>query len=288
MTPGSTRELPGGTLSIGAVAELTGVSIATLRAWETRHGFPASQRDRGTHRRYSETDVAAIQRVVSARQAGYSLEAAIAEVAAAHDHRPPRSIYAAVRERWPMVTPRTISRTTMLAISRAIEDECCARAAEGTLIAAFQTPTAYAPARARWDEYARTARRAIVLAEFDRSRAPEHGPLEVAVEARAPLLREWAVVCDAPNASACLVGWEHPDARDRAGRLFEAVWTVDPAVTRAAAAAALTLAAEYAPDLDLPAGEPVLPPPGPADAAPLVALTDRIVTRLDAALGRAR
>jgi len=43
--------------NIGVVARMTGVSMATLRAWERRYQFPESSRTSGGHRLYSEKDV---------------------------------------------------------------------------------------------------------------------------------------------------------------------------------------------------------------------------------------
>lgn len=43
--------------NIGVVARMTGVSMATLRAWERRYSFPESERTSGGHRLYSERDV---------------------------------------------------------------------------------------------------------------------------------------------------------------------------------------------------------------------------------------
>ncbi len=43
--------------NIGAVSRMTGISIATLRVWEHRYGFPQSERTAGGHRLYSERDV---------------------------------------------------------------------------------------------------------------------------------------------------------------------------------------------------------------------------------------
>ncbi len=43
--------------NIGVVARMTGISMATLRAWERRYEFPESQRTAGGHRLYSERDV---------------------------------------------------------------------------------------------------------------------------------------------------------------------------------------------------------------------------------------
>lgn len=43
--------------NIGVVARMTGVSMATLRAWERRYNFPDAERTSGGHRLYSERDV---------------------------------------------------------------------------------------------------------------------------------------------------------------------------------------------------------------------------------------
>jgi DNA-binding transcriptional MerR regulator len=43
--------------NIGVVARMTGISMATLRAWERRYDFPESERTAGGHRLYSEKDI---------------------------------------------------------------------------------------------------------------------------------------------------------------------------------------------------------------------------------------
>jgi MerR family transcriptional regulator, light-induced transcriptional regulator len=43
--------------NIGVVTRMTGISMATLRAWERRYNFPESSRTAGGHRLYSERDV---------------------------------------------------------------------------------------------------------------------------------------------------------------------------------------------------------------------------------------
>lgn len=62
--------------NIGAVERMTGISAATLRAWERRYGFPDSERTEGRHRLYSDRQVAALRWVrekiaqgIQARQA---------------------------------------------------------------------------------------------------------------------------------------------------------------------------------------------------------------------------
>lgn len=43
--------------NIGVVTRMTGISKATLRAWERRYGFPDAERTLGGHRLYSERDI---------------------------------------------------------------------------------------------------------------------------------------------------------------------------------------------------------------------------------------
>lgn len=43
--------------NIGVVSRMTGISLATLRVWERRYGFPQSARTAGGHRLYSEREV---------------------------------------------------------------------------------------------------------------------------------------------------------------------------------------------------------------------------------------
>jgi DICT domain-containing protein len=87
------------------------------------------------------------------------------------------------------------------------------------------------------------------MADFPRSRARPNGPFEVAVRHDSPMLREWAIVCDAPDAAACLTGFERPSRSPGEPRRFEAVWTVDPVIVREAAHVGIELAAHYAPSV---------------------------------------
>jgi MerR family transcriptional regulator, light-induced transcriptional regulator len=72
-------------LSIGEVAELTGVSVATLRVWESRHGFPRPHRRKSGHRRYSSDVVEAVRDVVRRRERGMRLDIAILQSSGGDD-----------------------------------------------------------------------------------------------------------------------------------------------------------------------------------------------------------
>ena len=69
-------------LTITQLAGATGVSSATLRAWEERHDFPRPRRLDGGHRRYDPADVDAIRAVVAERASGATLRGAIDRVQA--------------------------------------------------------------------------------------------------------------------------------------------------------------------------------------------------------------
>lgn len=49
--------------SIGLVSRETGISIATLRKWEERYGFPKPQRTEGNSRTYSQEDIAYLREI---------------------------------------------------------------------------------------------------------------------------------------------------------------------------------------------------------------------------------
>jgi DNA-binding transcriptional MerR regulator len=265
------------------VAARTGVSVAALRAWERRFGFPRPERVPSGHRRFTAEQVEQVRQVVRDRDAGWSLEAAIERVRGGRP-RAETSIFAALRRQRPDLAVHELAPRAMLAISRAIEDECCARAERGVLLGSFERIERYRRSEPRWRELARTATVTVVFADFAKTRVRRGEPTEVALGADAPLLREWAVVCDAPDAAACLAGVERPPARrGRGRRVFEAVWSVEPAVVRDATEAGLRLAHEHAPRLGEAAS--LLPPWEPAEAAAVLrragALTSRIVAYLE-------
>ncbi len=221
--------------SIGEVVSRTGVAEGTLRMWERRHGFPNPLRLESGHRRYSDEDLEAVQRIVSERASGVTLPVAIERARTPASAAP--SIFAWVRDAHPQLETQLLPASTMLALSHAIEDECLARAERPLLFASFQRERYYRRREARWLELARTAELACVFAEFAEPCAPLVGPVEIRIAAESPLRREWAIVCDAPGYGVCLTGWEAPasDGATDEPRCFETLWSVEPEVVRGAA-----------------------------------------------------
>lgn len=276
-------------LTIGDLARRTGVAPATLRMWESRHGFPRPQRLDSGHRRYDEHDVELVRQVLRRRDAGARLEVAIAGVALAEAAAatPPGapSVFATLRRLHPHLQPQRLKKSTLLALSWAIEDECCSRAERPMIFGAFQKAPYYQAAKERWTELARVARSTMVFAELPGPPAPDGRTTLVALPEDAPMRREWAVVCDAPDYPALLAAWELPgqsSVPDRQ-RLFESIWTVEPAAVRDAARAC----AQVAQQLGHPEGAPLLyeladnPPPPPVELLQATSLLNRVVAYVD-------
>lgn len=253
--------------------------------WESRHGFPEARRLASGHRRYTEDDVDLVRQVLRRKAAGVRLEVAIAESAASAAPATP-SIFAELRRRHPTLAVHRLRKSTLIALSWAIEDECCAVADHPVLFGAFQRGRFYEASAGRWAELSRVARSAMVFAdEWDPGARADRGPVRVDLAADAPMRREWAVVCDALDSPACLSAWELPGQSgvpDRE-RVFEAVWTVDPVAVRDAARVAAGVAAGAGVAEAIPLLHDLAEPPASRITTPVAvtALFNRVVAYVD-------
>lgn len=278
-------------LSIGELSARTDVPVATLRSWEQRYGFPSAARVAGRHRRFSEGDVEDVLQVKRHRTAGLSLAAAVRRVAIDSGHG--SSVFAQVRRLHPELTPRVLSKAALTAVSHAIEDECCARAALPRLFGGFQTSGFLRASRIRWNELARTSQVAVAFVDVASASRQDEAPsalMEIPTPTASPLRREWFVICDADDLPALLIAVELPASRPRpdGGRTFEMVWSADPVVVRSAARVAAALADNHLPtqrslsDL-IPFDDPA---PASEDLRRAGELFDRVIGYLDRTLGR--
>lgn len=270
------------TLSIGDLARATGVGEATLRAWERRYGFPTPRREPSGHRRYDPGDVERVRRVLDERDRGFALGAAIERSTGVGGGVP--SLFARLRDARPDLQPVPVRKRELIALSRAIEEESCARAEQPVLVGSFQRERFYRQSERRWRDLARTADTAFVFADFSRVREPRGAPVEVPVQERHPLGREWAIVCDAAEHGACMVAWEPPGQsahRDR-DRRFELLLSVEPSVVREAMGVAAELLDASAPGLAprLRARQDAPPPPSAAQLRLAGAITARMLQHL--------
>jgi DICT domain-containing protein len=270
-------------LAIKDLAEQTGVAAGTIRMWEQRYGFPEPARTAAGYRIYTEQDVLALRRVVAYRSRGLSVPAALERARSLEGATDRPSIFAALTGGDAPVRPQKLHRPTLVALSRAIEEEAMARAAGPIVIGAFQAERNYRAVEHRYRRLAHVADAVGVFAEFGRpNTGDEDAPAEIPIGAGDALGHEWAVVVDAPGYAACLVGWETPSRHGE--RIFEAVWTMDAPVVRRAAQIGAAIAARAAPQwserlLAMLADRPLAvetPAPG------LTALTNRMIGYLDA------
>jgi DICT domain-containing protein len=278
-------------LAIKDVAERTGIAAGTIRMWEQRYGFPVPDRTASGYRRYTEDDVEALRKVLALRHRGLSVPAAISraqDTGGASDHP---SIYAAVAAHDPTARAHVLRKSTLIALSKAIEHEALALAAAPVVFGAFQEERFYRRVERRYRRLAVHADASAVFADFpDGPRHPTGGPAEIPIEPDDALGNEWAVIVDAPGYAACLLAWEQPGVTEPGGaddrdRRFEAIWTVDPDATRRAAQVAARLAGRADPAFgerleELLSERPLaLEEPAPA----LTALTNRMVAYMEAA-----
>jgi DICT domain-containing protein len=276
-------------LSIKDVAERSGLAAGTIRMWEQRYGFPEPSRTSSGYRVYSEDDVDALRRAVAYRHRGLSVPAAIkraAETGTPADHP---SIYAAVAAVHGG-RPQILKKSTLVALSRAIEHETLAQASSPVLFGAFQHEPFYREVEARYRRMSRYCDAAAVFADFPKVRRPEGGPVEVPIAPADKLGNEWAVIVDAPGYAACLLAWEvpgvtEPGSPNDLSRRFESIWTLDPRATRKAAEVAAHLVAlqdpEFGEELETMLADRPLAMEEPAPA--LTALTNRVIAYLEGA-----
>ena len=258
--------------SIGEVSRRTGIPVAGLRNWEQRYGLPRPQRSPSGQRRYTEADCDLLTEVLRRRAAGLSLSAALAQATAStgtgDGAGPDPSIFAGIRRQYPALRVHVLTKTVLLAVTQAVEDECGARAQRPVLFGSFQRQRYFQASAPRWAELARIAEQTVVFADFGRSRLRSGRLAEVAVPDDAPLRQEWTLVCDAPDSPACVAGWERPGqdgCRDQ-DRLFEVLWSVDPQVVRGAARIGAGLAAAALPQVAPRLAGPLSTEPAPSSA----------------------
>jgi DICT domain-containing protein/predicted DNA-binding transcriptional regulator AlpA len=273
-------------LAIKDVAARTGIAAGTIRMWEQRYGFPEPERTGAGYRVYSEDDVEALRRVLAYRERGLSVPAAVERARSADLATDRPSLYGVLAAGDPPPRSQLLTKRTLIAVSRAIEEETISRAAAPVVVAAFQNEANYRAVEHRYRAMARTADAVLVFADFDALGGGRNGPIEVPLEHDDGLGNEWAVVVDAPGYGACLLAWEQPQAGEPADRdrTFEAIWTLDARVVRRASHVAATLARRadgaLGDRMDALLDDRPLALEQPAPA--LTAVTNRIVGYLDA------
>jgi DICT domain-containing protein len=273
-------------LAIKEVAARTGIAAGTIRMWEQRYGFPVPERTSAGYRVYSEDDVESLRRVLAYRERGLSVPAAVDRARSSELATDRPSLYGVLAGGESPPAAQVLKKRTLIAVSRAIEEETLSRAAAPVVVAAFQSERNYRAVEHRYRAMARTADAVLVFADFEALGGVADGPVEVPLGSSDGLGNEWAVVVDAPGYGACLLGWEQPRPQPVPDleRTFEALWTLDPRLVRRAVQVGATLArradAALGDRMDALLAERPLALEQPAPA--LTGVTNRIVAYLDA------
>ena len=274
-------------LAIKEVAERTGLTAGTIRMWEQRYGFPLPERTPSGYRVYSDADVAALKRVAAFRSRGLSVPASLERARQTDGELARPSIYGAIVAEGAPLSVHRMRKRTLLAISRAIEDETLSRGVAPVVVGAFQHVHNFRAVEHRYRRLARTGEVVLVFADFDAVSERPGRPIEVPISTDDAIGNEWAVVVDAPGYAACLLAWEPPHREDTdvadLDRRFECAWTIDPEVVRRAAQVSCSLVrrqdASIASRCEALLADRPLAMEAPAPA--LTALTNRMVAYME-------
>ncbi|OLP18774.1 histidine kinase [Leptolyngbya sp. 'hensonii'] len=177
----------------------------------------------------------------------------------------PTSILEELLQAIPDLHPQIFFKSSLTALSHAMEDQVLAGAAQPLVIASFQRERFYRQEASRYQRIAECTGQVYVLAapETDFTHRSEHYET-IAFDPTEPLSQEWHLVVLGPQYASCLVCHERetidqePDSKlmrlseqlpmDQVRR-FEGIWTFDRAVTSKAADLLLDRILGYRPEL---------------------------------------
>ncbi len=155
---------------------------------------------------------------------------------------------------FPELRAQIYFKTTLTAISHAMEDLVLASTEQPLIIANFQQERYYRQESARYQRIAQRTDRVYVLAAPETDFASAPAPFAtVGLEQSDELAQEWHLAIVGENYSACLICREYAAPVGTidldSARQFRGFWTFDPAITRQAAALLLQRISDYRPDL---------------------------------------
>lgn len=157
-------------------------------------------------------------------------------------------------EAMPDLKAQVYFKTTLTALSHAMEDLVLVGNDRPLVIANFQQERFYRQETRRYERIAEKTDQVYVLAMPETDFASTPAPYAtIGLDKSDPLAQEWHLVVIAASYSACLVCREHSTAVNAAaldsGRQFQGFWTFDPIVSRQAAQELLGRVVRYRPDL---------------------------------------
>ncbi len=162
------------------------------------------------------------------------------------------SVLEALLQSLPRLKPQIYFKSSLTALSHAMEDQVLAGDRAPLIIASFQKERFYRQEAHRYERIAAHTQQLYVLAAPETSFVSQSGPYEtVAFSPADALVREWHLVVLAPDYATCLVCRERegaPETIDQARR-FEGVWSFERPVAQTAAEFLLGRIHHYRPEL---------------------------------------
>ncbi|MGK7889393.1 MAG: DICT sensory domain-containing protein [Leptolyngbyaceae cyanobacterium] len=162
-------------------------------------------------------------------------------------------------QKLPDLRPQIYFKSSLTALSHAMEDQVLAGSTSCLVIASFQQERFYRQEAQRYRRIARLTSQVYVLSAPETGFANSSGEYErVAFAPTDPLSHEWHLVVIGPRYSACLICREMRDFEGQSERLpvamdqnrrFEGVWTFDKNVSAQAAEILLERILGYRPEL---------------------------------------
>ena len=156
----------------------------------------------------------------------------------------------------PQLRPSLYFKTSLTALSHAMEDHVLAGKAQSLVIASFQQERFYLQEANRYLRIAELTDQVYVLSALGTSFVSRSDNYEtIAFEADDALTQEWHLVVIGVDYTACLICRERSPEPPTNGspldqtRRFEGIWTQDPYVSQRAAVLLLDRIAGYRPDL---------------------------------------
>lgn len=197
----------------------------------------------------------------------------------------------------PQLRPRLYFKTSLTALSHAMEDHILGGIGDALVVASFQQERFYQQEANRYQRIADLSDQLYVLsAQGTRFKSRSKHYQTVVFSPQDALTEEWHLVVISDQYQACLICRERhsPDSGRRPSleqsRRFEGIWTQDPYVTQRAAEILLDRIAAYRPELQAPTQEakqrhlkaPAVISQGWDDGGAADPFTQRLVTYLQA------
>jgi DICT domain-containing protein/nitrogen-specific signal transduction histidine kinase len=189
----------------------------------------------------------------------------------------------------PQIRLQMYFKSSLIALSHAMEDQVLASQESPLVIASFQRERFYRQEAHRYLRISQQSNQVYVLAAPESDFCHSSGPYEtIAFDAQDAIAKEWHLVVLGENYGGCIVCKEVkpetakklPELHEDQARRFEGLWTFDRQIVFKVAELLLQRIVQYRPELAAKASQGLLSRNGPPPATPPDPFVERLVTYL--------